>query len=191
MASPRQPGRPEQRAALLAGLVGHVLRAGVAELSLRPAAAAVGTSDRMLVYYFGSRDGLLRAVLAAVGERLQAGLAAGLPPARLAPEELVAAAWRALQDPAAEPVLAVYLEVAGLAARGREPYAAVAAEQAAAWMAWIADRVDAPAAQRADAAAGVLAVLDGLLLVRAVAGAPIADQAAPWIVQALAGELRP
>ena len=65
-----RPGRPEQRAALLDGVVEHVLREGVATLSLRPLAAALGTSDRMLLYYFGTRDKLLVAALAEVRRTL-------------------------------------------------------------------------------------------------------------------------
>ena len=71
-------GRPEQRAALLDGVVEYVLREGVATLSLRPLAAALGTSDRMLLYYFDSRDRLLVAVLTAV-----LGLQPDVPAGRL------------------------------------------------------------------------------------------------------------
>ena len=38
------------------------MRAGIAGLSLRELAAAIGTSHRMLLYHFGSREGLLAAV---------------------------------------------------------------------------------------------------------------------------------
>lgn len=36
---------------------------GLSQLSLRPLAAAVGSSPRVLLYLFGSKDGLVRAVL--------------------------------------------------------------------------------------------------------------------------------
>ena len=36
---------------------------GVSDLSLRPAAAALGTTARMLIYYFGSRERLLFAAM--------------------------------------------------------------------------------------------------------------------------------
>ena len=42
---------------------------GIADLSLRQLAAAIGTSHRMLIYHFGSREGLLVAVTRAVEER--------------------------------------------------------------------------------------------------------------------------
>src|SRR3712207_6897642 len=104
-------GRPEQREAFLSGAVEHVLRHGVATLSLRPLAAALGTSDRMLLYYFGSREQLLTAVLGAVGEQLQTQFAAPLPADPVSPAALVRGLATALQAPAAESSLRLYVEV--------------------------------------------------------------------------------
>jgi AcrR family transcriptional regulator len=42
----------------------YVLQKGLARMSLRPLAAAVGSSPRVLLYLFGSKDGLVRALLA-------------------------------------------------------------------------------------------------------------------------------
>lgn len=42
----------------------YVLEHGLADLSLRPLAAAVGSSPRVLLYLFGSKDALVRALLA-------------------------------------------------------------------------------------------------------------------------------
>ena len=42
----------------------YALKNGLAHLSLRPVAAAVGSSPRVLLYLFGSKDGLVRALLA-------------------------------------------------------------------------------------------------------------------------------
>jgi AcrR family transcriptional regulator len=41
----------------------YVLANGLIGLSLRPLAKALGTSARMLIYHFGSREGLMREVL--------------------------------------------------------------------------------------------------------------------------------
>ena len=48
------------------------MRGGIADLSLRELAAAIGTSHRMLLYHFGSREGLLTAVAQAVEEAQRA-----------------------------------------------------------------------------------------------------------------------
>jgi AcrR family transcriptional regulator len=53
------------------------MRDGIADLSLRELAAAIGTSHRMLLYHFGSREGLLAAVTLAVEEAERSTLPAG------------------------------------------------------------------------------------------------------------------
>lgn len=60
-------GRPadlRKRADLLRRVREYVIRNGLADLSLRPLAKALGTSDRMLLYYFGSKDRLIAQALA-------------------------------------------------------------------------------------------------------------------------------
>ena len=52
----------QARERLLAAAVDQAMRGGIADLSLRELAAAIGTSHRMLLYHFGSREGLLVAV---------------------------------------------------------------------------------------------------------------------------------
>ncbi|HXW78913.1 MAG TPA: TetR/AcrR family transcriptional regulator [Acidimicrobiales bacterium] len=51
---------------LLAEAVGYALDHGITDLSLREIAAAIGSSHRMLIYHFGSRQGLLVEVAKAV-----------------------------------------------------------------------------------------------------------------------------
>ncbi|HLU55960.1 MAG TPA: TetR/AcrR family transcriptional regulator [Pseudonocardia sp.] len=46
----------------------YVLEHGISELSLRPLAAAIGSSPRVLLYLFESKDGLIRALLARARE---------------------------------------------------------------------------------------------------------------------------
>jgi len=48
------------------------MRGGIADMSLRELAAAIGTSHRMLLYHFGSREGLLTAVAGTVEEAQRA-----------------------------------------------------------------------------------------------------------------------
>jgi AcrR family transcriptional regulator len=56
---------------LLEELLGYFLRNGVADLSLRPMAKAVGTSARLLIFHFGSKEKLVAEVLAEMQARLQ------------------------------------------------------------------------------------------------------------------------
>jgi AcrR family transcriptional regulator len=63
-AAPSAPPVPSARQAELLELVyRYALEHGLAELSLRPLAKAIGSSPRVLLYLFGSKDGLVRALL--------------------------------------------------------------------------------------------------------------------------------
>jgi AcrR family transcriptional regulator len=57
-------GRSPRREELLAKAYAYVLANGIGDLSLRPLAAAINSSPRVLLYLFGSKDGLIRALLA-------------------------------------------------------------------------------------------------------------------------------
>jgi AcrR family transcriptional regulator len=57
-------GPSARRVELLEAAFQYVLRHGIGELSLRPLAAAIGSSPRVLLYLFGSKEGLVRALLA-------------------------------------------------------------------------------------------------------------------------------
>jgi AcrR family transcriptional regulator len=65
------------RAALLADAVEHFAKNGIGDASLRTIATSIGTSHRMLIYHFGSREGLLAEVVRTV-EQQQRDLLADL-----------------------------------------------------------------------------------------------------------------
>jgi AcrR family transcriptional regulator len=69
---PRPPD-PERRTRTLSKAADYVLDRGLEGLSLRPLAAALGTSTRMLLYDFGSKEQLIEEVLAEIRRR-EAGL---------------------------------------------------------------------------------------------------------------------
>jgi AcrR family transcriptional regulator len=58
------PGGSARRRELLDAAYRYVLEHGLADLSLRPLASAIGSSPRVLLFLFGSKDGLVRALLA-------------------------------------------------------------------------------------------------------------------------------
>ncbi len=70
------PEPSDRRAELLARIVDEFLAHGVADLSLRPLAECVGTSARLLIYHFDSKEQLvadaLDEVRRAIGQSLRA-----------------------------------------------------------------------------------------------------------------------
>ncbi len=62
---PSSPDTPSARKLeLLEAAYRYVLEHGMGDMSLRPLAAAIGSSPRVLLYLFDSKDGLVRALLA-------------------------------------------------------------------------------------------------------------------------------
>jgi AcrR family transcriptional regulator len=103
----RQP-QPEIRQRLLDKCTDHALEHGLPD-RLGPLAAAAGTSNRMLLYHFGTRDGLLREVLEQARRR-QVEVFTDL--IRLRPDEpyttTLARAWSAISGPQGEPYLRMF-----------------------------------------------------------------------------------
>lgn len=110
----------QRRDVLLGAATDYALDAGLIGLTLRPVAAAVGTSDRMLIYHFGTRDALVSAITTEVGYRAVAAIDA-LPAARTV-RAGVKALWTAYQGPQLGPLLTLYCQAAATGLIGREPY---------------------------------------------------------------------
>ncbi|MFV2103383.1 TetR/AcrR family transcriptional regulator [Micromonospora sp. LOL_024] len=58
------PTASARQVELLESAYRYALEHGLADLSLRPLAAAIGSSPRVLMFLFGNKDGLVRALLA-------------------------------------------------------------------------------------------------------------------------------
>ena len=69
----------DPREKLLDAAIDHIATRGISDLSLRELAAAIGTSHRMLIHHFGSREALWVEVIRAVEERQRALLAEVVP----------------------------------------------------------------------------------------------------------------
>src|SRR5438105_3423770 len=107
------------RARLLAAVLDHVASRGISDLSLREVAAAVGTSHRMLIYHFGSREGLMVAIVRAVEEAQRAFLGELTADPSLSQADAIRLMWRRLADPALWPNERLFFEIYALALQGR------------------------------------------------------------------------
>ena len=148
----------ERRRQLLDALVEEFAAGGVGDRSLRDVAAAVGTSHRMLLHHFGSREDLLVAIVEQV-ERRQMGLLPELP---TTPAESFAAMWADLRRPELRQLERLFFECYARAAQGEKPFAQMVPGAVDGWLAEVA-AVAGDAFDPAMARLG-LAVVRGLLL---------------------------
>ena len=148
-----RPPDLERRQELLDAVVKECAERGIGDRSLRDVAAAVGTSHRMLLHHFGSRDELLLAIVDEV-ERRQRALLRELP---AEPAAAIAAMWSDLRRPELRPFERLFFECYARGVQGEQPFARMLPGAVEAWLA------DAGAADPALVRLG-LAVMRGLLL---------------------------
>jgi AcrR family transcriptional regulator len=147
----RPPDR-RRRQELLDAVIADCAAHGVGTRSLRELAASVGTSHRMLIHHFGSREELLVAVVEAVEAR-QRAFAAELAGD---PADVLTAMWRTLTDPRLRPLERLFFECYARGANGEAPFDRLLPD---AVESWLQGDDDDPAARRLG-----LAVVRGLLL---------------------------
>jgi AcrR family transcriptional regulator len=110
-----RPARDE----LLQRAIAHISQRGLSDLSLRELAAAIGTSHRMLIHPFGSKEGLWVEVIRAVEAQQRAALPELLPDAIENPSEAMRVWWRHISDPSLWPNERLFFEIYGQALQGR------------------------------------------------------------------------
>jgi AcrR family transcriptional regulator len=179
---------------LLEAVVESALTEGIADKSLRAIAEAAGTSHRMLIHHFGSKEGLLVAVIRAVEAR-QHALFAELGTGPHGPiEELGRTFWSHLRGPGLAPQERLFFEVYGQALQGREWAKPLLPGVVEDWIGPLAAMFTAsggnPATARIDARLAV-AVVRGLLLdVLATGNVSETDAAMERFLQLFADHLR-
>jgi AcrR family transcriptional regulator len=140
----------------------YVAEKGISDLSLRPLAAAIGTSPRVLLDLFASKDGLVREVLGLARERELEFVGQPERDAGLGPQEL-RRLWDWLADPANAPVLRLWCEGYARSLQDREPWSGFGAETVGEWLDLLRRPAAAGERDRAEATL-TLAVVRGLLL---------------------------
>lgn len=168
----------DRRHDLVQRIAAHLLEHGLEGASLRPMAAAAGTSDRMLLYYFPDREAVLAAALQHVAAEMAAGLEAVVPPTPLPFAELLARLHAAVRTPAFGRYMHLFLEIAARSARYEKPYRTIGEAIGRGFLAWAETRLAVTREQdRAPQAALLLATLDGLALLDSVGLTEEADGA--------------
>lgn len=170
-------GHKHSREDILAGALEVAFDDGLSQLTFGRLAKRLGISDRIVVYYFPTKSDLIGEVVIAMGLRLQETLMPAFSVAVADHREMVRRAWPLLATPEHDRVFALFFEANGLAAVGREPYSELVPTLITMWIEWAAEFIDDAVDQRAEATAAI-SMIDGLLLLRQLAGPQTADRAA-------------
>ncbi|WP_432948894.1 TetR/AcrR family transcriptional regulator [Kribbella sp. CA-253562] len=144
----------------------YSLTHGLAELSLRPLATAIGSSPRVLLFLFGSKDGLIRALLAraradelSLLQRLRYDEQPGL-------EVIGMELWRWLSAPERRPLMNLWVEAYGRSLVSPDgPWGDYARSTVADWLELLkASQPDAESKHARARRTALLALLRGALL---------------------------
>ncbi|WP_073955685.1 TetR/AcrR family transcriptional regulator [Thalassospira sp. TSL5-1] len=133
--------KPFDKNALLSALAAHVLEYGLNSASLRPMAASAGTSDRMLIYHFGSKDGLIVELLQFLAEGMAMQLDQALPPLCYETEqELIENVLAVMRSEAFAAYSRVWFDIVSAAAQGSGPHQKAAGTIVGIFLEWLARR---------------------------------------------------
>lgn len=160
---------PMSRQSLLPLLAAHVLAKGLGQASLRPLARAAGTSDRMLLYHFGSKNALIADLLAFIAANyasaLDAALAGDRPTTRSA---VISRIIAHTHSPAMQPFLSLWWEIVAGAARGEDSYRAAAYSMMHELLAWLEGQMPVGDPDPKGGARYLLTLIEGSLMLAAI-----------------------
>ena len=171
--------RDDRREAAIERMADHVLSEGLGAATLRPLAAAAGTSDRMLLYYFADKDELLTATLDRIAARMIAQLDDAIP---VEPSKsfavLLDQVWATMASASLQPFMHLWLDLASGAARGLQPHRNVAGDIADGFLAWVTVRLQPESESGPPVLATLfLASIEGMYLLKSIGRGTLAESA--------------
>jgi len=171
-------GHKHTREEILAAALETALDEGLSQLSFGRVARRLGIPDRTVVYYFPTKIELASEVVGAMGARLLVQLAEAFREKSQDHRELAALAWPVFATPESDRTFALFFEANGLAAVGRNPYRTLIPNLVEGWIAWAAEFIEGDESKRRTEAETAIAMIDGLILLRLLAGPEAATRAA-------------
>jgi AcrR family transcriptional regulator len=151
----------ERPAELLDEISDYLAANGVGDLSLRPLAKAVGSSPRVLLYYFGSKEEMVVKALGRLRERQRVtyGRMKALP--YQTASEACRAIWRHMSSPTNARLFGISLEIFVMALRQPERFAEYLRGTSEDWLGFLAPPLASKGYSEAEARAHATVVLAG------------------------------
>ena len=128
---------PERPGELLEQAIEYVVKHGLTGLSLRPLAKAIGSSPRVLLYYFGSKEALVAQMFAHLRGRQLAAITCLNEQTYVHPTDACRAGWAMMSSPQHLPVYTLFFETYAYALRNRKDHGAFLRHAIEDWLGFI------------------------------------------------------
>lgn len=156
----------------------HVLVHGLNTASLRPLAKAAGTSDRMLIYHFESKDALIQQVLQSLATRLSIKLEAALPAAQdMSVKACLDDIISLLRRPPFSAYMRVWLDIVSSAVQGNDKHAFIGGVMLQGFFDWLKERIPLDEPDPDTTVRAMMVLIEGTLVLDAVGQSEAADRA--------------
>ena len=144
-------------------LIPYLMRHGLADLSLRPMAAAAGTSARLLIFHFGTKEDLLAEVLQEMQARLRRSFTSMSARSSGREGSLLRVYWDWALEKKNFDYLSLLYQLHLLALQSPKKYARYLERNSLNWLEWVQGKL--PTERRDPVLATlILAVFDGLFI---------------------------
>ena len=163
----RRTRHDARRREILDQAIQYVFENGLADLSIRPMAEAMGISHRTLLHHFGSKDEMIARVLEEVRNRELEGLKQRTLDVLEDPVKIIEGAWAHVSVEEREGYWRSFFEIYGMAVNDPERYEHFLGSVVTAWLPLLTDAVErwgVPAAKAEQFASLMQAGLRGLVL---------------------------
>jgi AcrR family transcriptional regulator len=168
---------------MLIGMAAHVLTHGLNTASLRPLAKAIGTSDRMLIYHFGSKEGLITALLHHLAQMFITTLNAALPPKRAATRlDCVRDVITLQRRPEVAGFMRIWFDIISVATQENTPHREAAHQIIFGFVEWLKTRLPENEPDPNLAAKSLLTLIEGVGVMDGVGHQDMSDAAIEWLL---------
>lgn len=139
----------------------YLVKHGVADVSLRPMAKAVGSSPRVLLYYFGSKEKLLALAIRRLRDLQRAGFNKLRDARHENPSDACRAIWQQMSAPESLAMFQLSLETFTLALRHRRQFSNFLSTSVEDWLQFMSQSLIRQGARPEDARAFATIVIAG------------------------------
>jgi len=167
-----------KKQALLEKLAPYIMMHGVQSASLRPMAKHAETSDRMLIYHFGTKEALIGELLQFIADQVTEQLQAALPPEKpKSQKDALTEIVTLLRTPPMRIFMSLWFEVLSIAGKGQDRYRDIGRQIISGFLDWVESRLPDSESDPANSRALLLTLIEGITVMDFLDHGETADRA--------------